>query len=88
MQVTHIDVPNIPHDSSSGSHAVPLDRTIYIDQSDFREVMNTFNSHSHQEFIFTGNYYYCLFLFADNGGWLSQVGTNSVSGIKTCWSCH
>ncbi|XP_070559833.1 glutamine--tRNA ligase-like [Ptychodera flava] len=32
-----ISVPNIPHDSGAGTHNVPFDATLYIDQSDFKE---------------------------------------------------
>ncbi|XP_046840394.1 glutamine--tRNA ligase-like [Xenia sp. Carnegie-2017] len=33
-----ITVPNIPHDDTQGSHQVPLDRVLYIDRSDFKEL--------------------------------------------------
>ncbi|XP_077980161.1 glutamine--tRNA ligase-like [Glandiceps talaboti] len=32
-----VDVPNIPHDSSKGTHKLPFDSTIYIEQTDFKE---------------------------------------------------
>nr|XP_006822206.1 PREDICTED: glutamine--tRNA ligase [Saccoglossus kowalevskii] len=32
-----VDVPNIPHDASKGSHTVPFESTIYIEREDFRE---------------------------------------------------
>jgi glutaminyl-tRNA synthetase len=32
-----IQVPNIPHDEGKGTHQVPLDRVIYIEQNDFYE---------------------------------------------------
>ena len=31
-------VPNVPRDPSKGTHSVPLERVIYIERSDFREV--------------------------------------------------
>ena len=33
-----IEVPNIPGSESSGAHKVPLEKTIYIESSDFKEV--------------------------------------------------
>lgn len=35
-----MEVPNIPGDPSRGSHRVPLDRVLYIEQSDFRQARN------------------------------------------------
>lgn len=35
---TEIRVPNFPADESKGSHVVPFSKTIFIEQSDFREV--------------------------------------------------
>ncbi|OCT85866.1 glutamine--tRNA ligase [Xenopus laevis] len=34
-----VSVPNFPADESKGFHAVPFSSTVYIEQSDFREVM-------------------------------------------------
>ena len=34
-----ITVPNFPADEKRGSHTVPFGNTIYIEKSDFREVM-------------------------------------------------
>ncbi|KAM8930803.1 glutamine--tRNA ligase [Pelodytes ibericus] len=34
-----VSVPNFPADESKGFHAVPFSSTLYIEQSDFREVM-------------------------------------------------
>lgn len=36
---SELKVPDFPVDESRGSHAVPFSRTIFIEQSDFREVM-------------------------------------------------
>ncbi|MCJ8735208.1 hypothetical protein PDJAM_G00244430 [Pangasius djambal] len=36
---TEIRVPDFPADESKGSHVVPFSKTIFIEQSDFREVM-------------------------------------------------
>ncbi|KAM9475502.1 glutamine--tRNA ligase [Clarias gariepinus] len=36
---TQIHVPDFPADESRGSHVVPFSRTIFIEQSDFREVI-------------------------------------------------
>ena len=35
---TEIEVPDFPADESKGSHRVPFEKTVYIEQSDFREV--------------------------------------------------
>ena len=35
-----LEVPNIPHDPGQGVHHVPFDKVIYIEQSDFKEVLN------------------------------------------------
>ncbi|KAF7695069.1 glutamine--tRNA ligase [Silurus meridionalis] len=36
---TEIRIPDFPADESKGSHVVPFSKTIFIEQSDFREVM-------------------------------------------------
>ncbi|XP_037539879.1 glutamine--tRNA ligase [Nematolebias whitei] len=36
---TDVRVPNFPADEAKGTHTVPLTNTIFIEQSDFREVM-------------------------------------------------
>ena len=36
---TTIEVPDFPKDPKRGTHKVVLDRVVYIDRSDFREVM-------------------------------------------------
>uniref|UniRef100_A0A3P8X3B2 glutamine--tRNA ligase n=1 Tax=Cynoglossus semilaevis TaxID=244447 RepID=A0A3P8X3B2_CYNSE len=36
---TQLKVPDFPADETRGSHTVPFSRTIFIEQSDFREVM-------------------------------------------------
>lgn len=38
-QPLEVSVPNFPADESKGFHVVPFSRTIYIEQADFREVM-------------------------------------------------
>ncbi|XP_059799842.1 glutamine--tRNA ligase [Hypanus sabinus] len=38
-QPLEVSVPNFPADESKGFHVVPITSTIYIEQSDFREVM-------------------------------------------------
>ncbi|XP_067908316.1 glutamine--tRNA ligase isoform X2 [Heterodontus francisci] len=38
-QPLEVSVPNFPADESKGFHTVPITSTIYIEQSDFREVM-------------------------------------------------
>ncbi|XP_078066146.1 glutamine--tRNA ligase [Mustelus asterias] len=38
-QPLEVSVPNFPADESKGFHTVPITPTIYIEQSDFREVM-------------------------------------------------
>ncbi|XP_067855156.1 glutamine--tRNA ligase [Heptranchias perlo] len=38
LQPTQVSVPNFPADESKGFHTVPITSTIYIEQSDFREV--------------------------------------------------
>lgn len=35
---SEVQVPNFPADEAKGSHTVPFSATIFIDQSDFREV--------------------------------------------------
>ena len=35
---TEVEVPDFPADESKGSHRVPFEKTVYIEQSDFREV--------------------------------------------------
>ena len=35
---TSLDVPDFPKEPQRGSHTVTLDRVVYIDRSDFREV--------------------------------------------------
>uniref|UniRef100_W5L592 Glutamine--tRNA ligase n=1 Tax=Astyanax mexicanus TaxID=7994 RepID=W5L592_ASTMX len=36
---TEVRIPDFPADETKGSHVVPFSKTIYIEQSDFREVM-------------------------------------------------
>ncbi|XP_072136303.1 glutamine--tRNA ligase [Mobula birostris] len=38
-QPLEVSIPNFPADESKGFHVVPITSTIYIEQSDFREVM-------------------------------------------------
>ena len=39
-QALELEVPDIPRDPSRGLHVVPLDRVLYIEQSDFRQARN------------------------------------------------
>jgi len=34
-----LDVPNFPQDPSKGNHEISFGKTIYIEQSDFKEVV-------------------------------------------------
>lgn len=33
-----VEVPNFPADEKKGFHKVPLEKTVYIEQNDFKEV--------------------------------------------------
>jgi glutaminyl-tRNA synthetase len=35
---SEVSMPNFPADESKGSHTVPFGKTLYIEQSDFKEV--------------------------------------------------
>ena len=37
-----LSIPNFPNDESRGSHLVYFDKVVYIDASDFIEVINSF----------------------------------------------
>lgn len=52
---SEVQVPNFPANDKKGCHKVSFARTIYIEQSDFREVNLAFSSHTFQEkcFFFT-----------------------------------
>ena len=42
-----IDVPDFPTEPHKGSHTISFDKVIYIDRSDFREVVSIPFAHSH-----------------------------------------
>ena len=39
--ITSVDVPNFPADEKKGSHKIPISKVIYIEKSDFKEVITS-----------------------------------------------
>ena len=50
---SEVRVPNFPADETKGHHVVPLEKTMYIEQSDFREVIKKNNKEL---------YIFCIFI--------------------------
>lgn len=83
-----IRVPDFPANEAKGSHTVPFTSTIFIEQSDFREVRER-NKHPH--IICQSLVLYMMInvvLFAGDGEGLQASDTRTACWPEACWVCH
>lgn len=92
-----VRVPDFPANESKGSHVVPFTRTIFIEQSDFREVrerQNKSNEPSISSRLFLPFFgiverrWWTLLPFADDGEGLQASDPRTACRSEACWVCH
>lgn len=86
-------MPNFPANEAKGSHTVPFARTIFIEQSDFREVRRGGTLSSLCAALFLGGFPTeddgrPSLLFAGDGEGLQAFDPGAACGTEACWVRH
>lgn len=87
-QALEVEVPNIPGDPSRGSHRVPLDRVLYIEQSDFRQARNVIIIVIDSLTVRGRAEYINLRFFSVSRAGIPSSFTRPTSGSEACQRCH
>ena len=94
---TDVRVPDFPANESKGSHVVPFTRTVFIEQSDFREVrerQKKSSEPSRSSRIFLHNFWiverrWCTLLpVAGDGEGLQASDAGTACRSEACWVRH
>lgn len=93
---SEVRVPDFPANESKGSHTVPFTSTIFIEQSDFREVRD---KHPNYEYLHSISTSFLQYLdctqkmmldtsFAGDGEGLQASDPRTTRRPQACWVCH